>query len=78
MRRDFAEQTVREKKDKHEMREIQSVKKKNEELREDAEKVRKKNKKDDDLRKHSERRCKEEEKGDETCRKKKPKQGGQN
>ena len=39
MRKDFVEQTVREEKEKHEMREIQSVKKKNEELREDAEKV---------------------------------------
>ena len=54
MLKDFAEQTVREKKEKHEMREIQSVKKKNEELREDAEKVRK-NKKDDELRKHTQK-----------------------
>ena len=37
------------------MREIPSVKKKNEELREDAEKVRKKNKKDDDLKKHTQK-----------------------
>ena len=37
------------------MREIPSVKKKNEELREDAEKVRKNNKKNDDLKKHTQK-----------------------